>query len=103
MFFWTVLVRGGAVTCESLDSLKFFLKFHFSISILSNFYFTFISRFPVISISLSFLEKSDREKKLALFLEKKMVKFDNKFHKKINFSWRVQNPKQSMSGLIFEI
>ena len=57
--------------------LRIFLKFHFSIS--SHFYFTLTSRFPIISISLSFLEKSEREK------------FDNKFHKKINHSRRVQN------------
>ena len=44
-----------AVTSESLDSrefLRFFLKFHFSISISSHFYFTFI-------------------KKITLFVEKK--------------------------------
>ena len=50
------------VTSESLDSQDFF-KYHFSIWISSGFYFTFISRFrfSVIFISLSFLEKSERE------------------------------------------
>ena len=75
--------------CESLDSREFsriFLKFHFSIS--SHFYFTFTSRsrFPVIFISLSFLEKSERDKNFTLFLEKKRVKFYTKFHEKFNHS-----------------
>ena len=77
--------------CESLDSREFsriFLKFHFSISISSHFYFTFTSRsrFPVIFISLSFLEKSERDKNFTLFLEKKRVKFYTKFHEKFNHS-----------------
>ena len=48
------------------------LKFHFSIAITSHFYliFTSQSQFPVISISLSFLEKSDREKNSPFFLRK---------------------------------
>ena len=80
-----------AVPCESLDSRefsRFFLKFHFSISISSHFYFTFTSRsrFPVIFISLSFLEKSERDKNFTLFLEKKRVKFYTKFHEKFNHS-----------------
>ena len=79
------------VPCESLDSREFsriFLKFHFSISISSHFYFTFTSRsrFPVIFISLSFLEKSERDKNFTLFLEKKRVKFYTKFHEKFNHS-----------------
>ena len=44
-------VKWYSVTCESLNSWEFsriFLKFHFSIS--NHFYFTFTSRFPVISI-----------------------------------------------------
>ena len=71
------------VTCESLDSRDFFFKFHFSISILSHFHFTFTSRFPFISISLSFLEKSDREK-FHNFSREKRVKFYTKFHEKFN-------------------
>ena len=65
---------------------RFFLKFHFSIS--SHFYFTFTSRsrFPVIFISLSFLEKSERDKNFTHFLEKKRVKFYTKFHEKFNHS-----------------
>ena len=79
------------MTCESLESREFsiiFLKFHFSISISSHFYFTFTSRsrFPVIFISLSFLEKSERDKNFTLFLEKKRVKFYTKFHEKFNHS-----------------
>ena len=65
---------GSCVVCDVRDlresrfsSISF--KFHFS----SNFYFTFTSqsRFPVISFSLSFLKKSEKEKR---------VKFDTKFH-----------------------
>ena len=65
---------GSRVVCAVRDlresrfsSISF--KFHFS----SNFYFTFTSqsRFPVISISLSLPEKSEREKNFTLFLEKK--------------------------------
>ena len=41
---------------------RILLKFHFSISISRHFYFTSRFRFPVISISLSFLEKSERGK-----------------------------------------
>ena len=48
----------------------FFLKFHFSISISSHFYFTSQSWFPVIFISVSFLEKNERKKKLPLFSRK---------------------------------
>ena len=64
------------VPCESLDSREFsriFLKFHFSILISSHFYFTFTSRsrFPIISISLSFLEKSERKKKFHPFFSTK--------------------------------
>ena len=67
---------------------RFVFKFQISISILSNFYFTFTSRswFPVIFISLSFLEKSERDKNFTLFLEKKRVKFYTKFHEKFNHS-----------------
>ena len=89
----------GSVACESLDSREFsrlfLLKFHF--------YFTFTSRswFPVISISLSFLEKSERETNFTLFLEKKEWNLTPNFIKKINHLWRVRNPKQSMSGMIF--
>ena len=62
---------------------RIFLKFHFSIS--SHFYFTFTSRsrFPVISISLSFLEKSERETNFTLFLEKKEWNLTPNFIKKI--------------------
>ena len=40
----------------------------------------------VIFISLSFLEKSERDKNFTLFLEKKRVKFYTKFHEKFNHS-----------------
>ena len=70
------------VTCESLDSRDFFFKFHFSIS--SHFYFIFTSRsrFPVISFSLSFFEKSEREKHFTLFLGKKEWNLTLRFIKK---------------------
>ena len=70
-----------------------FLKFHFSIS--SHFYSTFTrSRFLVISISLSFLEKSEREKNFTIFFLEKRVKFDTKFHKKNYHSRRVRTQKK---------
>ena len=88
---WYFFLVLQAVTSESLVSRefsRFFLKFHFFISILSHFYFTFTSqsRFPVIFISLSFLEKSERDKNFALFLEKKRVKFYTIFYEKFNHS-----------------
>ena len=92
--------------CESLDSREFsriFLKFHFSISISSHFYFTFTSRsrFPVIFISLSFLEKSERDKNFTLFLEKKEWNFIPSFMKNLTIlRSRVKNPKQIMSGIM---
>ena len=92
--------------CESLDSREFsriFLKFHFSISISSHFYFTFTSRsrFPVIFISLSFLEKSERDKNFTLFLEKKEWNFTPSFMKNLTILVsRVKNPKQIMSGIM---
>ena len=93
-----------SVTCKSLDSREFsriFLKFHFSIS--SHFYFTFTSRsrFPVIFISLSFLEKSERDKNFTLFLEKKEWNFTPSFMKNLTILVsRVKNPKQIMSGIM---
>ena len=76
-------------------------KLHFSISISELFYFTFTSRFPVISISLSFLEKSEREKNFTLFLEKKEWNFTPSFMKNLTIlESRVKNPIQIMSGIM---
>ena len=92
--------------CESLDSREFsrlFLKFHFSISISSHFYFTFTSRsrFPVIFISLSFLEKSERDKNFTLFLEKKEWNFTPSLMTNLTIlGSRVKSPKQIMSGIM---
>ena len=98
--------QGGgvkAVTCESLNSREFL-----------RFFWNFTSRSWVIFISLSlrdldfqsflfhfhFLKRAKR-KKFHPFSQGKRVKFDTKFHNKINHSRRVQNPKQSTSGIIF--
>ena len=87
----------------------------FRVSILENFFWNFTSRSRVISISLSLLDldfqsfrfhfhfsKRVKGEKISPFFSKKRVKFDTKFHKKINHSRRVQNPKQSTSGIIFK-
>ena len=83
------------------------------VSILEIFFFNFSSRSWVIFISLSLLDldfqsflfhfhflKRAKRKKFHPFSQGKRVKFDTKFHNKINHSRRVQNPKQSTSGII---
>ena len=72
VIFWKMYYRTIGWNSDLRESRfsRFFLKFHFSISISTR----------VISISLSFLEKSEREKNFTLFSLEKRVKFDTKFH-----------------------
>ena len=66
-----------------------------------DFFWNFTSQSRVIFISLSLLNL-DFQSSLFHFHFSKRVKFDTNFYNKINHSWRVQKPKHSMSGIIFE-
>ena len=85
-----------AIVSDQRES-QFFLKFHFSIisiSLLDLDFKSFLFHFH--------FSKRVKGEKISPFFSKKRVKFDTKFHKKINHSRRVQNPKQSTSGIIFK-
>ena len=80
------------------DFFFFFQRNHVDFTSRSRaiFYFTFTSRsrFSVIFISLSFLEKSENH----LFSREQRVKFDTEIHEKFNQSRRVKNSKQITPG-----